>query len=105
MPSRPAPLVVDMVEQSLDRATQETLAAFLRRRARSGGPPLFMTTRSCAILDLSAVGPDEAIILCPANHSPPARVAPYVGAPGYEAVATCLATPEVRARLAEPVHV
>jgi hypothetical protein len=26
------------------------------------------------------------------------RVAPYPGAPGYEAVATCLASPEVRAR-------
>jgi hypothetical protein len=42
--------------------------------------------------------PDEAIIFCPANHSPPMRVAPYPGAPGYEAVASCLASPEVRAR-------
>ena len=50
------------------------------------------------MLDLAAVGRDEAIILCPANHSPPTRVAPYPGAPGYEAVATCLAPPEVRAR-------
>ena len=50
------------------------------------------------ILDLAAVGPNEAIILCPANHSPPSLVAPYPGAPGYEAVATCLASPEVRAR-------
>jgi hypothetical protein len=32
--------------------------------------------------------------------SPPTRVAPYLGAPGYEAVATCLASPEVRARTA-----
>jgi len=55
-------------------------------------------TRSCAILDLAAVGPDEAIILCPANHSPPIQVAAHPGAPGYEAVATCLASPEVRAR-------
>ena len=39
-----------------------------------------------------------AIILCPANHSVPTRVAPYPGAPGYEAVATCLASPDVRAR-------
>jgi hypothetical protein len=30
----------------------------------------------------------------------PSRVAPYPGAPGYEAVATCLASPEVRARTA-----
>jgi hypothetical protein len=44
------------------------------------------------------VSADEAIILCPANHSPPTRVAPYAGAPGYEAVATCLASPDVRAR-------
>ena len=44
------------------------------------------------------MGADEAIILCPANHSPPTRVAPYYGAAGYEAVATCLASPEVRAR-------
>ena len=57
-----------------------------------------MLTRSSAILDLTAVGSDEAIIFCPANHSPPTYVAPYPGTPGYEAVATCLASPEVRAR-------
>jgi len=44
------------------------------------------------------VGAEEAIIFCPANHSPPISVAPYPGAAGYEAVATCLASPEVRAR-------
>jgi hypothetical protein len=93
----PAILVVDMVEQGLDRAAQEALIAHLRRRG-PGARPLFLMTRSCAILDLAAVGADEAIILCPANHSPPTRVAPYPGAPGYEAVATCLASPEVRAR-------
>ena len=93
----PAVLVVDMVEQGLDEATQEALIAHLRRRG-PGGRPLFLLTRSSAILDLAAVGADEAIILCPANHSPPTRVAPYPGAPGYEAVATCLASPEVRAR-------
>jgi DNA-binding transcriptional MerR regulator len=94
-----AVVVVDMVEQGLDRAAQEALIAHLRRR----GPcarPLFLMTRSCAILDLAAVSADEAIILCPANHSPPSRVAPYPGSPGYEAVATCLASPEVRARIA-----
>jgi DNA-binding transcriptional MerR regulator len=90
-------LVVDMVEQGLDQATQEALSAHLRQRG-AGGRPLFLLTRSSAILDLAAVGSDEAIILCPANHSPPTRVAPYPGAPGYEAVATCLASPEVRAR-------
>jgi DNA-binding transcriptional MerR regulator len=93
----PAYIVVDMVEQGLDRPTQEALIAHLRRR-QAGSPPLFLLTRSSAILDLAAVGPDEAIILCPANHSPPTRVAPYPGAPGYETVATCLAPPEVRAR-------
>ena len=93
----PAILVIDMLEQGLDKATQEALIAHLRRRGPDGRP-LFFLTRSNAILDLDTVGADEAIILCPANHSPPTRVAPYPGAPGYEAVATCLASPEVRAR-------
>lgn len=92
-------VVVDMVEQGLDQASQEAVIAYLRR-GNSGLPPLFLMTRSCAILDLAAVRPDEAIILCPANHSPPTLVAPYAGAPGYEAVASCLATPAVRARSA-----
>ena len=96
----PAVVVVDMVEQDLDQATQEALITHLRQRANTGARPLFLMTRSSAILDLTAVGPDEAIILCPANHSPPTRVAPYPGTPGYEAVATCLASPEVRARIA-----
>jgi DNA-binding transcriptional MerR regulator len=91
------PLVVDMVEQGLDEATQEAVIAHLRRRA-PGAPPLFLMTRSCAILDLAALGPDETVLFCPANHSPPMVVAPYPGAPGYEALASCLATPEVRAR-------
>lgn len=90
-------VIVDMVEQGLDQAAQEALIAHLRRR-QPGDRPLFLLTRSCAILDLAAVGAAEAIILCPANHNPPIRVAPYPGARGYEAVATCLASPEVRAR-------
>ncbi|MFB9268613.1 MerR family transcriptional regulator [Bradyrhizobium erythrophlei] len=93
----PIILVIDMLEQGLDAPTQEALIASLRRR----GPrarPLFFLTRSNAILDLDTIGDDEAIILCPANHSPPIPVAPYPGAVGYEAVATCLAPPEVRAR-------
>ena len=61
-------------------------------------PPLFVMTRSSSILDLDALGPDETVLFCPANHAPPFRVAPYPGAPGYEAVASCLAPPEVRAR-------
>ena len=96
----PAAFVVDMVEQGLDQATQEALITHLRQRARLGARPLFLMTRSSAILDLAAMGPQECIILCPANHSPPMRVAPYPGAAGYEAVMTCLATPEVRARTA-----
>jgi DNA-binding transcriptional MerR regulator len=89
--------IVDMIEQGLDQPTQEATIAHLRR-SRSCDRPIFMLTRSNAILDLTAVGPDEAIILCPANHSPPTHVAPYPGTPGYEAVASCLASPDVRAR-------
>ncbi|WP_342726893.1 MerR family transcriptional regulator [Bradyrhizobium sp. B097] len=90
-------LVIDMLEQGLDAASQEAVIAHLRRRGPEARP-LFFLTRSNAILDLDAVGDDEAIILCPANHSVPICVAPIPGAVGYEAVATCLASPEVRAR-------
>lgn len=90
-------LVIDMLEQGLDAATQEALIIHLRRRGPTARS-LFFLTRSSAILDLDCVGPDEAIILCPANHSPPRRVIPCPGSPGYEAVATCLASPDVRAR-------
>ncbi|MFT4069096.1 MerR family transcriptional regulator [Paraburkholderia sp.] len=96
----PSVLVIDMIEQDLEQSAQEALITHLRNRAKTGARPIFLLTRSSAILDLASVGPDEAIILCPANHSPPTRVAPYPGAPGYEAVATCLASPEVRARVA-----
>jgi DNA-binding transcriptional MerR regulator len=101
--ARPTNLVIDMLEHGLDHATQTALIAHLRRGldARS----LFLLTRSSAILDLAAVGPNETIILCPANHNPPTQVAPYPGAPGYEAVATCLASPEVRARTAGVIAV
>jgi len=92
-----AAVVVDMVEQGLDAATQQAVIAHLRRRGPDARP-LFLMTRSCVILDLGAVGSDESIILCPANHSPPSLVAPRPGASGYEAVATCLASAEVRAR-------
>lgn len=94
---RPTILVIDMLERGLDKATQEALMARLRRRG-SELRPLFFLTRSSSILDLDAVGNDESIILCPANHSPPTSVRPYPGFPGFEAVATCLASPEVRAR-------
>lgn len=92
-----AVLVIDLLEQGLETATQEALIAHLRRRGPEARP-LFFLTRSTAILDLDAVGDDELIILCPANHSPPTCITPVPGAPGYEAVATCLASPEVRAR-------
>jgi DNA-binding transcriptional MerR regulator len=92
-------VIVDMVEDGLDAATQAAVVAYLRRAA-STLPRLMLMTRSSAILDLAAVRPGEAIILCPANHSPPSLVSPSPGAPGYEAVETCLASPEVRARTA-----
>ena len=96
------PLVVDMVEQGLDEPTQLALAAHLRRTARPGRPR-FLMTRSSAMLELETVAPGEAILFCPANHSPPRLVTPPIvshgpGAPGHEAVATCLGPPEVRAR-------
>ncbi len=94
---RPAALVIDMIEQGLDQATQEALIARLRARGPDARP-LFMLTRSSAILDLAAVGPDEAIVYCPANHSPPIDVPPHAGAAGYESVRSCLAPPDVRAR-------
>jgi hypothetical protein len=81
-------------EQRLDQACQEALIEHLRRR-EAGAMPLFLLTRSSAILDLARIGPDEAIILCPANHSPPSRVAPISAPPGYEAVATRLASPKI----------
>ncbi|CDM58620.1 MULTISPECIES: MerR family transcriptional regulator [Rhizobium] len=90
-------LIIDMIEQGLDQATQEALISYLRNRPATART-LFMLTRSKMILDLSAVTPNEAIIFCPANHNPPMTVHPYPGAPGYEAVATCLASPDVRAR-------
>ena len=95
----PAILVIDMLEEGLDQATQQALIAYLRRRVPEARP-LFFLTRSSAILDLAAVGINETIIFCPANHSAPTIIAPCPGAPGYEAVSSCLASPEVRARTA-----
>lgn len=93
----PSALIVDLIEQGLDQASQEALVDFLRHRA-PGARSLFLLTRSSAILDMDSIGPQEAILLCPANHSPPIQVSAIPGSPGYEAVATCLASPEVRAR-------
>jgi DNA-binding transcriptional MerR regulator len=93
----PEAFVIDMIEQGLDQDTQEALIAYLRH-GRRDARPLFFLTRSNAILNLGSVGADEAIILCPANHSPPSLVVPTPGAAGYEVVSTCLASPEVRKR-------
>ena len=92
-------VVVDMIEQGLDAASQEAVAAYLGVRC-ANGPKLFLLTRSNAILDLASVGANETILLCPANHSVPVYVPPFPGAPGYETVASCLAPPAVRARTA-----
>lgn len=89
--------VIDMLEDGLDAPTQEALICVLRRRAPESKPLIFLT-RSSSILDVDLVGPNEAIYLCPANHSPPILVAPYRGSPGYEALMLCLTTPAVRAR-------
>jgi hypothetical protein len=100
----PITLVIDMVEEGLSAGTQMALMAHLRLRG-SGKRALFLMTRSSSILDLDALCPTEAVILCPANHSPPLRVVPYPGGRGYEAVATCVASPEVRARTAGVVAI
>jgi hypothetical protein len=86
------------VEQGLDRATQQALIAHLRQRGPESDS-LFLLTRSNAILDLSVVSPHETLILCPANYGAPMLVVPHPGALGYESVATCLGTPEMRARI------
>jgi hypothetical protein len=102
--ARPAVLVVDMVEQGLDEGTQRALVATLRRRPGAKSA-LFLMTRSSSILDWGQGGADEAVIYCPANHSPPFLAAAHPGGAGYEAVATCLAPPEARARTAGIVAV
>jgi DNA-binding transcriptional MerR regulator len=90
-------LVIDLIEQGFDEATQQAVMALLRKR----GPdecPLFVMTRSSAILDLSATTPNEVAIFCPANHSAPIVVDLVPGARGFEALSSCLGSPEVRAR-------
>ncbi len=94
---QPTAIIVDMVEDGLNEPTQQALIAHLRDQA-TGRPPLVLMTRSSAILDLAAVGPGEAILHCPANHSPPMLVSALPGAPGLDAVASCLAPPHVRLR-------
>lgn len=93
------PLVIDMIEDRLDRGSQLALMAWLRGRLRTRPAPVIAMTRSSVILDLARVGPGESILLCSANHSVPTLVAPHAAAPGYETLCSCLATPESRARL------
>lgn len=92
-----AVLVIDVPEQGLDAITQQALMRYLRRRDPAAGA-IFLLTRSDAILDLESADADTPIIFCPANHSPPMLVRPECGTVGYEALATCLASPDVRAR-------
>ena len=96
----PAFFIIDMIEQGLDKSTQQAVAAWLQCRANHNRP-IMMLTRSNIILDMTGLpNGDEAIIFCPANHSPPVCVERYPGSAGYEAVASCLAPPEVRERTA-----
>ncbi len=92
--------VVDMVEEGMDEATQIMFMEHVRAGLSETSTPLFFMTRSSTILEMTAMGADELIIHCPANHSPPELVLPFPGAPGREAVASCLAPPHVRARTA-----
>lgn len=92
-------VVVDLVEEGLDEASQEAVGAWLRRYD-AADRPLIVMTRSSAVLDFEGARPDQRILYCPANHSPPQLVLPIVGAAGFEAVASCLGAPEVRQRTA-----
>ena len=90
-------LVIDMIEQGLDETTQQAVISDLRRR-RHERPPLFMLTRSSVIFDPLEATSDEAAVFCPANHAPPFMVRITPGAPGYDAMVSCLGSPQVRAR-------
>ena len=95
----PRNLVVDMVEDGLCEASQRALMAFLRVKPGQKDA-VFLMTRSSSILDLDLAGARDRAIYCPANHGMPFRTSVQPGSHGYEAVATCVATPEVRARTA-----
>lgn len=92
-------IVFDLIEEGLDTPTQHALGAWLRRYG-DDTRPLIVMTRSAAVLELDLVSSNTPILYCPANHSPPMLVLPLVGTAGYEAVASCLAPPEVRLRTA-----
>ncbi len=90
-------MVVDMVEQELDQATQGALIAHLRQRAAAGGRPLFLMTRSSAILDLAAVGSESRSFSAPPITAPDLR-RPLPGCHRLQRQSTCLTSPDVRAR-------
>jgi DNA-binding transcriptional MerR regulator len=92
-------VVFDLVEEGIDPASQQALGAWLRRYG-DGTRPLIVMTRSTCVLDLELATPATPILYCPANHSPPMLVLPLAGSAGYEAVAQCLAPPDVRQRTA-----
>ncbi|KKB07404.1 MerR family transcriptional regulator [Devosia chinhatensis] len=96
---QPTAIVVDYVEDGLDAASQAALGAWLRRYDNAARPVIAMT-RSSAVFDPDLATGRELILYCPANHAPPLQVLPVPGAAGYEAVATCLGAPDVRARSA-----
>jgi DNA-binding transcriptional MerR regulator len=93
-------IVVDMIEQDLNDATQRALMRYLRRR---DGMPLVLMTRSTSILDLAEARESEVIIYCPANHSIPMQVTPRQRGSGIDVVNSCLASPAVRARTADVI--
>lgn len=90
-------IVVDMIEEGLNDATQRAVMRDLRSRDHM---PLVLMTRSSSILDLAEVKESELIIYCPANHAVPMQVISRRGAAGFEAVSTCLASPAARERTA-----
>ncbi len=94
------PLVIEMIEEGLSRPSQEALVPLLRHLLRTRAGPVIAMTRSSSVLALASVGPDEAILYCPPNHSVPFVVLPFAGSAGYEAVSLALATPEARKRIA-----
>jgi DNA-binding transcriptional MerR regulator len=95
----PEILVVDMVEEGLCEASQRAVMTFLRVKP-GRKDAVFLMTRSSAVLDLDLAGAGETVIYCPANHSVPFHASLQPGGRGYEAVATCVADPAVRARTA-----
>jgi hypothetical protein len=79
------------------RQALESLTARPRRHEPSRRR-LFLLTHSWAILDLTVVGHDEAVIYCFAKHSPAIQTLVIPGVPNCRSVSTCLALPEMHER-------